>query len=173
MSQNIAAILAHTEMFDNLTATQLELVAAICEPLQPDIKTILIKENDSTDDMYIIARGGVEIVMDPHFVSYQEPTNPNTSEPVVLTELLQGQVLGEVALVDQGIRSATARVSQKNTLVYRIQRERLMFLCDTYPELGYKIMKNIAADLAFKMRNTDLTLRQYQLLINQSKRDAT
>ena len=30
-------------------------------------------------------------------------------------------------------------------------------------------MKNVAADLAFKIRNTDLTVRQYQLLLSQSK----
>jgi hypothetical protein len=40
-----------------------------------------------------------------------------------------------------------------------------MLLCDTYPELGYKLMKNLAADLALKMRNTDLTVRNYQLML--------
>jgi hypothetical protein len=38
-----------------------------------------------------------------------------------------------------------------------------MLLCDTYPDLGYKLMKNLAADMAMKMRNTDLTVRYYQL----------
>jgi hypothetical protein len=28
----------------------------------------------------------------------------------------------------------------------------MMLLCDTYPELGYKIMRNLASDLAMKMR---------------------
>ena len=67
------------------------------------------------------------------------------------------------------IRSATIRVSQDNTYLLRLQRDRLMLLCDTYPELGYKLMKNIAADLAFKIRNTDLTIRQYQLLLSQTR----
>jgi hypothetical protein len=44
-----------------------------------------------------------------------------------------------------------------------------MQLCDTNTDLGYKVMKNVAADLAFKIRNTDLTLRQYQMLLNQQK----
>ena len=43
-----------------------------------------------------------------------------------------------------------------------------MLLCDTYPELGYKIMRNLAADLALKIRKTDLTIRQYQLLLSGS-----
>ena len=58
-------------------------------------------------------------------------------------------------------------------VLLRIARKRLMQLCDTYPELGYKLMKNLAADLAFKIRNTDLTIRQYQLMLSQSKLDAS
>ena len=44
-----------------------------------------------------------------------------------------------------------------------IPRDRLIKLCDNYPELGYALMRNIAADLAFKLRNTDLAIRE-QLL---------
>lgn len=171
MQQSVTAILSITELFDNLTETQLELVASICETGTYDLGKVLVKEHDSSDEMYVIARGGVEVVMDPAFVGAE---NDSTDvEPIALTELRQGQVFGEVALVDQGIRSATIRVSQDNTHLLRIPRERLMLLCDTYPELGYKLMKNVAADLAFKIRNTDLTVRQYQLLLSQSKRSAS
>ena len=87
-----------------------------------------------------------------------------------MTELRQGQITGEVALVDEGTRSATVQVSEDNIYLLKIPRERLMLLCDSYPELGYKLMKNLAADLAFKVRNTDLTIRQLQLMLSQSKK---
>ena len=77
---------------------------------------------------------------------------------------------GEVALVDQGTRSATVRVNRDDTYLLKISRQRLMLLCDTYPELGYKLMKNLAADLAFKIRNTYLTVRQLQLMLTQSNK---
>lgn len=170
MQQSIAATLSVTELFDNMTQTQLELVAAICEHDSYQVGDILVRENESTDDMYVIARGTVEVVVDPAFVDAGE--KQEIVEPVVLTELRQGQVFGEVALVDQGIRSATIRVSQEGTQLLRIPRERLIMLCDTYPELGYKLMKNVAADLAFKIRNTDLTIRQYQLLLFKSTRSS-
>jgi hypothetical protein len=35
-----------------------------------------------------------------------------------------------------------------------------MLLCDTYPQLGYRLMRNLAADLAMKIRNTDLLIRE-------------
>lgn len=169
MQQSISGILSVTEIFDSFTKTQLELVAAICESNNYQTGDILIKENDQSTELYVIARGGVEVVMNPTFVG----EDVDESEMVVLTELRQGQVFGEVALVDQGMRSATIRVSQANTLLLRIDRSRIMQLCDAYPELGYKLMKNLAADLAFKIRNTDLTIRQYQLMLSQNKIDAS
>ena len=165
MQQSITAVLSLTDIFDNLSTTELELVASICNSDTYEKGKILVKENESSTDLYIIARGGVEIIMNPSFVG----ADPEAHDPVVLTELRQGQVFGEVALVDQGIRSATVRVSQENSLLLVIERDQLMNLCDTYADLGYKLMKNVAADLAFKIRNTDLTVRQYQLLLSQSK----
>lgn len=172
MHQNVPSLLAQSELFDNLSEAQLKLVAAICDLKVLPKGYLLIEENDTTDDLFIIASGAVEILMNPTFVSYVPPDSTENHEPVVLTELRQGQVIGEVALVDQGIRSATVRVSQDDTQLLRIQRERLMYLCDTYPELGYKVMKNIAADLAFKIRNTDLTVRELQLMLYQSKKSS-
>jgi CRP/FNR family transcriptional regulator, cyclic AMP receptor protein len=169
MQQSISAILSVTDIFDTFTKTQLELVASLCETNTYQAGDILIKENDQTTELYIIARGGVEVVMNPTVVS----DDVQEDEMVVLTELRQGQVFGEVALVDKGMRSATIRASQANTLLLRINRARLMQLCDTYPDLGYKLMKNLAADLAFKIRNTDLTIRQYQLMLSQSKLNAS
>lgn len=161
MQQSVSAILSLTEMFDNLTPTQLELVASICEPKEYKNTTVLFKENEPSDELYIIGRGSVEILVNPGFVGSKK----EEYEHVVIAELHQGQVVGELALVDQGLRSATARISRDQTWLLRITRQRLMLLCDTYPELGYKLMKNLAADLALKLRNTDLAVREYQLML--------
>jgi CRP-like cAMP-binding protein len=164
MELSVAAVLSTAELFDTLTPTQLELIASICEVKTYANGEILLEENEDSDDLYIIGRGGVEILMNPGVVGDEQDTQ---TAPVFLTELREGQVLGEVALVDQGSRSATAKISQDNTTLLRIPRERLMLLCNTYPDLGYKMMKNLAADLAFKIRSTDLTVRQYQLLLSK------
>jgi CRP/FNR family transcriptional regulator, cyclic AMP receptor protein len=166
MTDEIRAVLSVTDIFDNLSETQLSLIAAICESGVYQPGHILMHEHDHTQDLFVIGRGGVEILMSPGFVGTHE--EEDSVEAVVLTELRQGQVVGEIALVDQGIRSATARVSQRDTYLLRLERPRLMMLCDSYPEMGYKIMRNLAADLALKIRNTDLTVRQYQLLLSRT-----
>lgn len=163
MQPSICTILATTEIFDNFSDSQLTLVAALCTPVTYNRGHVLLNENDATDEMYVIGRGGVEVLVNPAAVAGRPPDG---LEPVVLTELRQGQVVGEVSLVDQGVRSATIRVSRDDTLLLRLRRDQLMRLCETYPVLGYKLMRNLASELATKIRNTDWLVRQYQLQLH-------
>lgn len=167
MQPSIIAILSVTEIFHDFTQAQLEMVASICEPVTYEAGDVIMHEYDHSKSLYVIGRGLVEIIMSPGLVGDSSQADV---EPAPLTELRQGQVTGEIALVDEGTRSATVRVIENNTFLLKISRERLMLLCDTYPELGYKLMKNLAADLAFKIRNTDLNVRQLQLMLSQTKK---
>jgi CRP-like cAMP-binding protein len=65
--------------------------------------------------------------------------------------------------VDQGLRTASARAGGRKTRLLIIPREKLIDLLEQEPELGYRVMRNVAADLAFKIRGTDLMIRE-QLL---------
>ena len=168
MQPSIRTILATTEIFDNFSDSQLTLVAALCTPVTYNRGHVLLNENDATDEMYVIGRGGVEVLVNPAAVAGRPPDG---LEPVVLTELRQGQVVGEVSLVDQGVRSATIRVSRDDTLLLRLRRDQLMRLCETYPVLGYKLMRNLASELATKIRNTDWLVRQYQLQLQENAPD--
>jgi len=169
MQPSIRTILATTEIFDNFSEAQLTLVAALCTAATYNRGHVLLNENEASDEMYIIGRGGVEVLVNPSAIAPPTPQNSGQwsvvsgGGPIVLTELRQGQVVGEVALVDQGVRSATIRVSRDDTLLLRLRRDQLMRLCETYPVLGYKLMRNLASELATKIRNTDWLVRQYQL----------
>ncbi len=168
MQPSIRTILATTEIFDNFTEAQLTLVAALCTPVTYRLGHIVLNENEASDEMYVIGRGGVEVLVNPNAVGGGEG-GPQPLEPVVLSELRQGQVVGEVALVDQGVRSATIRVSRDDTLLLRLRRDQLMRLGETYPVLGFKLMRNLAAELATKIRNTDWLVRQYQLQLQDNQ----
>jgi CRP/FNR family cyclic AMP-dependent transcriptional regulator len=152
---SIAASLREAEIFDEMTATQLELVASVCEIKEYDNGDVIFLENSTGNELYVIAAGEIAIRVDPKLIGEERKEGPLT-----LTTLRRGQCFGEVALVDQGTRSASAHCVHANTRVVVIPRDKLMLLCDTYPQLGYRLMRNLAADLAMKIRNTDLLIRE-------------
>ena len=105
--------------------------------------------------MYVISSGEVDIQVDPAMIGHQDDKGAFT-----IATFRRGQSFGEVSLVDEGLRSASARCTQQDTHLIVIPRGKLMLLCDTYPMLGYKLMRNLAADLAMKIRHTDLQVRE-------------
>lgn len=158
-TSSILNFLKQCDIFYQFTPTQLELVANVCQEATFQKDDLIFKENSSSKELYVIVQGEVDIVVDPSLVGTMEDGIENR----VIATMRRGQSFGEVALVDEGLRSASACASQKDTRLLIIPRDKLIMLCDTYPQLGYRLMYNLAADLAMKIRNTDLRIRE-QLL---------
>lgn len=154
---SIVNILKQTDIFYGMNSTQLELIASLCIERSFDAGDVIFPEGVASDELYVIVQGEVEIQLNPALVSARVD-RPLPSSTIAV--LRRGQCFGEIALVDQGVRSATARASQKNTRVLVLDSRKLLELCETYPELGYRLMSNLAADMALKMRNTDLLIRE-------------
>jgi CRP/FNR family transcriptional regulator, cyclic AMP receptor protein len=152
---SVITVLKQADIFYELTNTQLELVASICTERDYNEGDIIFEENTNGEELYVIANGEVEIQVDPSLVDKNSASSSRT-----IATLRRGQSFGEVSLVDEGLRSASARCGAKETHLIVIPREKLMLLCDTYPQLGYRLMRNLAADLAMKIRNTDLQVRE-------------
>jgi CRP/FNR family cyclic AMP-dependent transcriptional regulator len=151
-------ILREVDIFQDLSESQLERVAQICDERVCDIGAVIFKENTASDELYIIADGMVDIRVDPSILGI-----PSQADSTTITTLRRGQIFGEVALVDQGLRSASARCADNNTKLLVINRDDLISLCDQDFQMGYVLMRNIAADLSFKIRSADLMIRE-QLL---------
>ena len=154
--------LKQSDIFYQFTPTQLELVANLCQEVVFDAGDLIFQENSSSKELYVITQGEVDILIN-------RGTGNEKKKESAVARLRRGQSFGEVALVDEGLRSASARASQKDTRLLIIQREKLIILCETYPQLGFRLMYNLAGDLAMKIRNTDLLIRE-QLLYNQPDR---
>jgi CRP/FNR family cyclic AMP-dependent transcriptional regulator len=159
----LITFLKQGDVFYQFTQTQLELVANLCQEKTFAAGEIIFEENSNSKELYIIAQGEIDILIDQGKVGAQEK-----SEKISIATLRRGQSFGEVALVDEGLRSATARVRDKQARLLVIPREKLIMLCETYPQLGYRLMYNLAADLAMKIRNTDLRIRE-KVLYSQHK----
>src|SRR6185369_1676789 len=103
---SVVTVLKQADIFYELTTTQLELIASICEERQYQTGDLVFAENTAGDELYVIANGEVEIQVDPSLVG---TSTGKTSGPRTIAVLRRGQCFGEVALVDEGRRSAAAR----------------------------------------------------------------
>lgn len=159
MTTEYVNILRQADIFYDLSEPQLEMVAGLCTEITPRAGEIIFEENSASNELYVIASGEVDIQVSPALV---QRAGKSTQEMTIVT-LRRGQTFGEIALVDEGLRSASARCASKKTRLLVIPRDRLIRLCDSYTDLGYRLMRNIAADLAFKIRGTDMAIRD-QLL---------
>jgi CRP/FNR family transcriptional regulator, cyclic AMP receptor protein len=163
---SIVNFLKQGDIFYQFTPTQLELVANLCQEANYQKDDLIFKENSNSKELYVIVQGEVDIIVDPSLVGATEEGIENKT----IATLRRGQSFGEVALVDEGLRSASACAAQKDTRLLIIPRDKLIMLCDTYPQLGYRLMYNLAADLAMKIRNTDLRIREQLLYTPQDRR---
>jgi CRP/FNR family transcriptional regulator, cyclic AMP receptor protein len=161
-----AMILKQADIFYDFSNLQLELVAKICHERTLATGEVIFLEGSKSDELYIIADGVVDILVNPALVS-DEPGKAH--EPVTIATLRRGQSFGEIALVDQGLRSATARTAHDNTRLLIIPSDKLMTTCEKHYELGYRLMFNLAADLSLKIRSSGLLIRE-ELLYGHPKK---
>ncbi len=148
--------LKQADIFFQFSQGQLELVAGLCQEKTFGMGEDILTEGAPTTDLYIIAEGEVDILVNPALVGGPEASPGMAS----IATLREGQSFGEIALVDEGLRSATVRSTTRNTRLLIISRDKLIKMCETYPDLGYSLMYNLAADLAMKIRNTDFRIRE-------------
>jgi CRP/FNR family cyclic AMP-dependent transcriptional regulator len=147
--------LKQADIFYQFTQTQLELVANLCQEKTFNAGETVFEENSSSKELYVIMQGEVDILVNSAIIGPKTDTGKT-----IIATLRRGQSFGEVALVDEGLRSATAQARSKDTRLLVVQRDKLIMLCETYPQLGYRLMYNLAADLAMKIRNADLRVRE-------------
>ena len=144
--QELLRTMKTIELFRGLNDTQLERIAAISRRENYKEGDVILKQDAEGDTMYIIAQGQVEISVQAKGKSR------------LAIYLGEGQVFGEVALLDYGNRSATVTADEDSTVVYSVSRDGFDILCMSDHLLGYLVMRNLALDLSFKLRhrNSDI-----------------
>ena len=140
----ITDLLRSVALFSGLHDRELEAVAGICQQKDFPAGSVIIKQGEMGHELYIIQKGQVDIVV---------MGGPAPETPVVV--LGKGQIMGEMSLLDMGYRSATARAATPTT-VQIVKRPEFIDLCDRDHYIGYQVMRNLAADLSFKLRQRNL-----------------
>ena len=143
-------ILKAVELFEGATEEELDSVAAICEEKVFNKGEVVTAQGEPGDELFVVCEGFVEVLRSSS-VPEQAPRS--------VVHLGAGQIFGEMALVDRGPRSATVKAASDSTSVLVIRQDAFEKLCDQNHHLGFLVMRNIAADLSFKLRHRHLTGR--------------
>ena len=147
---DVLNVLRQAELFEGLSPEDLQAIAALCQVRTFRTGEIITTQGQHGDELFVDCQGFVEVTQ----------TDPaGDGEPRTVVQLGPGQIVGEMSLVDRGPRSATVRALTDGTLLQSLKREAFLELCQTQPRLGYIVMRNIAADLSFKLRHRNLTGR--------------
>ena len=137
-------ILKGVELFRDLSDEQLDQISQISKKEIYSKGDTICKQGEPGDAMYVISSGQVEINV--------RDNKGNTYSALYLGA---GQLVGEMALIDAGTRSASVIGVDNETVVYSIPNNKFTALCATDTAIGYIMMRNMAQDLSFKLRHRD------------------
>ena len=149
-------VLEQVDIFEDLTAPQLDLIEENCQERNFNRGEVVFEENSPSREFYIIIEGEVDIQIDPDTIG----DGTDSYQPTTIAKLRRGQSFGEVAIVDPGVRSASAKCSSETCRLLMIDRNRFLELLETDFQMGYVVMRNFAADLSLKIRQTNMMVRE-------------
>ena len=144
-------LLRGVAVFDGLSEGELELVASICRPATFHKGDELTRQGGDGSRIFLIREGLLEVTVG------ELPQGGLPAHTVV--NLGDGQVVGEMSLVDHGPRSATVRCLTDACDVLIVERQAFEQLCEAEHHIGMVVYRNLAADLSFKLRHRHLARR--------------
>jgi carbonic anhydrase/acetyltransferase-like protein (isoleucine patch superfamily) len=150
-SAEIVRLLRGLAVFDGLTEPELGRVAAICRVQTFARENVITQQGDIGSDIFIVRAGLLE-------VSVGE-AGQGELPPYTIVTLGQGQVVGEMALIDHGPRSATVRCVSDACSLIVMPSDAFEKLCSAELHIGLIVYRNLAADLSFKLRHRHLAHR--------------
>ncbi|MCB0207869.1 MAG: cyclic nucleotide-binding domain-containing protein [Anaerolineae bacterium] len=149
-------VLEQVDIFEDLSPSQLDLVEKICQERNFNQGEVVFEENSPSREFYVITDGEVEIQIDPDTIG----DGTDAHEPTTIAVLRRGQSFGEVAIIDPGVRSASARCRSETCRLLEINRDDFVSLLESDYQIGYIVMRNFAVDLSLKIRQTNLIVRE-------------
>jgi CRP-like cAMP-binding protein len=135
--------LARVDLFSGLKPQGLELIAKVATEETHAAGTKIFQHGDAGDKLYLILEGKVRISREV----------PGMGEEA-LAVLGQGQVFGEMALLDESARSADARVHER-CRVLAIPKDGFDDLLFLHKDLAYEVLWSIVRMLVSRLRETN------------------
>jgi CRP/FNR family cyclic AMP-dependent transcriptional regulator len=153
LKKDIINYLIDFPLFDALQGNQLHIVAEHMNYYEIDKGEILFKEGDKGDYICFVLDGVIDVLK-----------KSVTGDSVVIAVLPKGRSFGEMSILDNFPRSATAKARVKSSFLTltRISFDKIL---KDYPQIGITILKGISRLLSQNLRQTSSRLADYILPI--------
>jgi anti-anti-sigma factor len=109
---------------------------------------VVFREGDSSAELFIIAHGSASVRIR---LDEEHQTRLITFSP--------GTVFGEIALLDQEMRSASV-LADENLVCYVLTRADFLIVSRQYPFIAIKLLANLARELSSRLRRANRTIYQ-------------
>ena len=146
------------KIFSRLPDEDLACLAEVMEEKNFPAGTVILREGDSGDQMFLLLEGSVDVLKTTLF-----------GEPYVTASLKDSYhcSFGEMALIDEGTRSATVR-AKTDCRTLALSAEEFQRFCREYPAIGVELLMAVSATLVRNLRAENENLRiVYQALIEE------
>lgn len=147
------------ELFNELNEDELSKVSRHLSALDLPKGSVLFKIRDFGDELYIITEGKIRISREVGDVE------------LVFTTLGKGTFFGEIAVIDELYRSASATADEDCKLLL-LSRKALEELATREPLIAYKLIYTVAKVLSRRIRRSNEAMETY-IRINQALVDNT
>ena len=140
--------LRNIPLFEDLSRRELQLLAEIIHERQFSKGEYVFQQGTPGAAMYIIHSGEVEIF-----------SEQQGKDELLFATLGPGSFFGELALLDDSARSASARVCSPTT-IYAFFREEFLRYLEADPVVGTKVYRALAIIIGVRLRKTNEQISQ-------------
>jgi sulfate permease, SulP family len=133
----------------DFAANEIALLASYLERVDWPADHVVFKQGDSGSNLFLVSRGRASVYL--------------TTEAgrVRLITFAPGSVFGELAILDQGPRSATVTADEAMT-AFSLSKEAFEVLRERHSEVAIKLLAALARELSDRLRRANLTIRQLE-----------
>ncbi|HZB93411.1 MAG TPA: SulP family inorganic anion transporter [Stellaceae bacterium] len=136
------------DLMRGLTAAELEIVAPLLRHTGFPAGTVLCREGEEAEEMWILTRGSVSVRL--FFAGARRMTR--------VASLAVGTIVGDMAFIEGSRRSATI-VADEPVECYAIDRADYAAIVRHHPEIATKLLTNLLAETMRRLRATSDQLR--------------
>lgn len=157
-----ARLLAAPAALMQLSLTEAKIVVSYMRPERVDAGATFITEGDSDNTGFMVLLLDGEVLVESITVS--------RSQPVTITVLGPGSLIGEMGILDTGPRSASCTASTDIQCAV-LTRDALEALIAEQPAIGAKFLLAVSARIAERYRDTQRKLKLFARLASTMQQE--